>query len=385
MWSRATRRASRIAQPLLFAVIATLLTVLVARPTIAQFTPFEAAIAEFDASVAAGVADDAAGCVSVAAFEGSRVIWSKGYGWADIERRIAATAETIGRTGSISKSFTAVLLLQLVERGILGLDDPVREHFPRDRPAARIGRPVTARSRSGCWRAIPRAWSASRLWRARRRARFTGGKTRFSTQSPHTSFKTPPLTEYSYSNIGFGILGLAASRAATVPFMELVERQILEPLGMASSAFVISSPELLRRLSVGYSRNRETGDVSAATATREHFGRGYKVPNGGLYSTVGDLAMFAAALLGEGPSEILSPASRAALFTPQPPADDYGLGFRVDRTDGKTMVGHGGSVAGYNASLQFDLESGIGIAMLRTTSYDPPVDELLMRLTATRP
>ena len=148
---------------------------------------------------------------------------------------------------------------------------------------------------------------------------------------------------------------------------------------------MISSPELLRRLSVGYSRNRETGDVSAATATREHFGRGYKVPNGGLYSTVGDLAMFAAALLGEGPSEILSPASRAALFTPQPPADDYGLGFRVDRTDGKTMVGHGGSVAGYNASLQFDLESGIGIAMLRTTSYDPPVDELLMRLTATRP
>ena len=148
MWSRATRRASRIAQPLLFAVIATLLTVLVARPTIAQFTPFEAAIAEFDASVAAGVADDAAGCVSVAVFEGSRVIWSKGYGWADIERRIAATAETIGRTGSISKSFTAVLLLQLVERGILGLDDPVREHFPeidRLQGSGDLSRPVTFR------------------------------------------------------------------------------------------------------------------------------------------------------------------------------------------------------------------------------------------------
>ena len=148
VWSRATRRASRIAQPLLFAVIATLLTVLVARPTIAQFTPFEAAIAEFGASVAAGVADDAAGCVSVAVFEGSRVIWSKGYGWADIERRIAATAETIGRTGSISKSFTAVLLLQLVERGILGLDDPVREHFPeidRLQGSGDLSRPVTSR------------------------------------------------------------------------------------------------------------------------------------------------------------------------------------------------------------------------------------------------
>ncbi|NIN71931.1 MAG: serine hydrolase, partial [Gemmatimonadetes bacterium] len=68
--------------------------------------PFETAIAEFDAAVAAGVAEDAAGCVSVAVFIADEVIWAKGYGWADIENTVACTAETIGRTGSISKSFT---------------------------------------------------------------------------------------------------------------------------------------------------------------------------------------------------------------------------------------------------------------------------------------
>jgi CubicO group peptidase (beta-lactamase class C family) len=75
-----------------------------------QFTPFEAAIAEFDAEVARGVAEDAAGCVSIAVFIGDEVVWAKGYGWADIENRVACSEETIGRTGSISKSFTAVLM-----------------------------------------------------------------------------------------------------------------------------------------------------------------------------------------------------------------------------------------------------------------------------------
>ena len=72
------------------------------------------ALARFDAEVAAGVAKDAGGAVSLAVFSGSEVIWAKGYGWANIERRIAADARTIGRTGSISKSFTAVLMMQLV-------------------------------------------------------------------------------------------------------------------------------------------------------------------------------------------------------------------------------------------------------------------------------
>ena len=347
----------------------------------AQFTPFEAAIAEFDAEVARGVADDAAGCVSVAVFSGDEVIWSKGYGWADIENRVACSEETIGRTGSISKSFTAVLMMQLVERGIIGLDDPVADYFPEIRnladPPADM-QPISFRMLA--------SHTAGLVREPELEGAASGSIYRWEQKVlesiPHTSFKTPPGTEYSYSNIGFGILGLASSRAAGVPFMTLVEEQIFKPLGMTSSTYIINTPELAARLSVGYSRDRETGAVSAEQATREHFGRGYKVPNGGIYSTVGDLAKFAAALIGVSPVQILSAASRAEILTPQAPAESYGLGFSIQEEEGMKIVGHGGSVAGYNAALAFDLESQIGVAMLRTTSYDPPTGDLLRVLVA---
>ncbi len=178
------------------------------------------------------------------------------------------------------------------------------------------------------------------------------------------------------------MLGLAISRAAGVPFMDLMTKLIFEPLGLSSTTFILDSPDLYSRMSVGYSRDRRTGEISAEQATREHFGRGYKVPNGGVYSTVGDLAVFAAAIMGETPVQILSANSRHEVMTPQAPAEGYGLGFSVRGVDGVTIVGHGGSVAGYNAYVAFDPESKLGVAMLRTTSYNPPMVDLLGALVA---
>ncbi len=362
-----------------WAAICLLFELLSAAATFAQFTPFESAIAGFDAEVAAGVAEDAAGCVSVAVFIGDRVIWSRGYGWADIENRVAATPDTIGRIGSISKSFTAVALMQLVERGVLTLDDPVEKYFPAikelsEQPAGM--KPLTFRMLASHTAGLIRepqlqhaASGSIYFW-----------EDKILASIPATSFKTPPLTEYSYSNIGFGILGLAMSRAAKVPFMELVGLQIFRPLGMTSSTFILDSPELWARMSVGYARDRKTGTVSASQATQEHFGRGYKVPNGGIYSTVGDMAKFAAALMGDSPVQILSSASRSEMITPQAPAKTYGIGLTIRETDGRKIVGHGGSVAGYNADLIFDPDTRIGVAMLRTTTYNPPTGRLLRQL-----
>lgn len=396
------------------AAVAAVAIALLPPPVGAQFDAFEAAIARFDAEVAQSVAEDAGGCVSVAVFIGDEVVWAKGWGWADIERRVPASAETIGRIGSISKSVTAVAMMQLVERGVFELDDPVAAYFPE------IERLGTA----------PHAEVADYIERARRRRRGATGSADEESELrplsyadvepvtfrmlashtaglirepwlegaasgsiyrwedkvlesiPRTFFQTPPRREYSYSNIGFGILGLAISRAAGVPFMELVERQIFGPLGMTSSTFILDTPELWSRMSVGYRRDRDSGRVSAEAATLEHFGRGYKVPNGGVYSTVGDLARFAAAMMGEAPVEILSAASRDEMLRPQAPAEGYGLGFTVRRQDGLHVVGHGGSVAGYNASLSFELGSKLGVAMLRTTSYNPPTSDLLRDLVA---
>lgn len=349
----------------------------------AQFTEFEATIARFDADVSARVAENAGGAVSVAVFDGADVIWIKGWGWADIENRVAANAETIGRTGSISKSFTAVLMLQLVERGVIGLDEPVSQYFPEIENLANP--PAGARPRLITFRMLA-SHTAGLVREPDLEDAASGAIYRWEEKIlesiPHTGFNTPPMTEYSYSNIGFGMLGLAISRAAGVPFMDLMAELIFEPLGLTSTTFILDSPDLYSRLSVGYSRDRRTGEISAEQATREHFGRGYKVPNGGVYSTVGDLAVFAAAMMGETPVQVLSGNSRHEMMTPQAPAEEYGLGFFIRSVDGVTIVGHGGSVAGYNAYLGFDPESKLGVAMLRTTSYNPPMAELLRALVS---
>ena len=376
--------SSRSAQLGAVALLVVLITVGVGVPfsAAAQFTRFEAAIARFDADVAAGVANDAAGFASVAVFIGSEVVWAKGWGWADIEHRVAATASTIGRTGSISKSITAVVMMQLRERGLLDLDDPVSVHLPAIEQLAGLpvgALPITLRMLASHTAGLIREpdlenAAAGSIYRWEQKV---------LESIPHTTVATLPGTEYSYSNIGFGIVGLAISRTARVPFMELVETQIFRPLGMSSSTFVVEQPEIAARLAVGYDRDPVTGEISAELATREHFGRGYKVPNGGVYSTVHDLARFAAAMMGVAPVAILSAESRAEMLAPQPPATDYGLGFDVLTGDGITIVGHPGGVAGYNADLAFDLESMIGVAMLRTTTYEPPVRDLLERLVQT--
>lgn len=344
----------------------------------AQFDEFEQAIANFDAEVAQGVAEDSSGCVMICIFEGETILWKRAYGWADIENRIAATPETIGRTGSISKSFTAVVIAQLAERGVIDLDEAIANHVPEmsqllDRPDgdAQVTFRMLASHTSGLERE-PRLPDAAQgsiyLWEDKLRESI-----------PATHFNAPLGSRYAYSNIGFGILGYAGGRAAQRSFMELVEQQIFAPLDLSSSTFIVNEPDMIKRLAVGYSRNRD-GTTSSDQATKEHFGRGYKVPNGGIYSTVEDLAKFAAAVMGRGPVSILGEEQREELLKPQLTAEGYGLGFVLSQNESMRIAGHGGSVAGYNADLRFDLETGLGIAVLRTTRFNPPSGDFLVRL-----
>jgi CubicO group peptidase (beta-lactamase class C family) len=113
------------------------------------------------------------------------------------------------------------------------------------------------------------------------------------------------------------------------------------------------------------------------------------VPNGGVYSTVADLGLFVAGMTGAAPRAILSPASRKEMMRVQTPEGSdrlYGLGFSIyDTENGTRLVGHGGSVAGYNVSMIFEPESTIGVLMLRNynrgaTNLGRAARELLLDL-----
>ncbi len=113
---------------------------------------------------------------------------------------------------------------------------------------------------------------------------------------PATSIKKRPGKSFSYSNIGYAILGLALERAASKPFITLIEENIFIPLGMTNSYYIVPK-EKIAQLAVGISR-LNSGKIDLETPKIEHLGRGYKIPNGGIYSTPDDLSKFIIANLG---------------------------------------------------------------------------------------
>ena len=206
----------------------------------------------------------------------------------------------------------------------------------------------------------------------------------------NTAYDSIPGARYQYSNIGFGILGLALSRAAGRPFIEMVQSEIFGPLGMTGSSFAVVGSDLEPRLATGYV-NTSGGSVRGEQPAREHAGRGYKVPNGGVYSTVADLGRLLGAVAGVPGLRILSDESRLEMISVQTPEQanrGYGLGFSVVvDADGDRLVSHGGSVAGYTAFMTVDPQTRIGVVLLRNyqsgaTNLGRAAQGLLVELSA---
>lgn len=328
----------------------------------------EQIIEPFESQIYQGVENEGIGSIAVAVVQGNEQIWAKGFGWADKEKNIEANSETIYRVGSISKCFTGVLLLQLCEQGVVRLDDLVESHFPEIKQLDGYAdhEPITLRQlgshTAGLVREPDLVGAAS--------GPIEGWEDKVIASIPTTSFEYAPGVCFSYSNIGYGILGLVLSRAVRQPFMDRVTESIIDPLGLEMTSFILT-PEMWSHLATGYVVDRD-GVANSEVPFKEHAGRGYKVPNGGIYSTVGDLGRFIAAQVGVSPVQVLSDESREEIQKNQTPGAElpaYGLGFRIQLGyKDRPFFGHGGSVAGYNASLVFEPESKLGVVMLR--NYD---------------
>jgi CubicO group peptidase (beta-lactamase class C family) len=150
-----------------------------------------------------------------------------------------------------------------------------------------------------------------------------------------------------------------------------VHERILAPLGMAHTSFE-PMPANASAIAKGYEIGRE-GQVSFEAPQREHAGRGYKVPNGAIYTTVGDLARFVAFELGEGPESVLKRSTlddhHARVHSANGRLDSgYGVGFQLTRRGEHVFLGHGGSVAGYTAQAWVHRPSKTGVIVLRNAA-----------------
>lgn len=322
-----------------------------------------------DSLVAAEFAKDSIGSITVGVVSGSRLVWTRSVGFADMETRRPANRSTVYRIGSITKPFTAVMLMQLVAAGRVQLSDPVERYLPEVRQIA--SRPPEAAPFTFLQLATMTAGLAREPGEA---GPFWTGpvsewETRLLAALPHTSYTSLPGTEYSYSNIGYAILGAALARAAGQPYVAWQRSQVLSPLGMDRTRFEID-PTIESDLALGY-QVRSDGTLDDRTAAREaRDGRGYKVPNGAIFTTVDDLARFVVFELGHGPDSVLDKSILDAAFggivaTNRVLDSGYGLGFMAMRRDGYSFLGHDGGVAGYWAAMYFDRSYQLGVVVFR--------------------
>jgi CubicO group peptidase (beta-lactamase class C family) len=346
-------------------------------PIVATAQSLQPQLAEIDSLIAAELARRPVGSVTAGVVVGKQLIWSKSYGEADREKKIAADTDTVYRIGSITKMFTALMLEQLVDAGKVHLSDPVEKYFPEVNTVQ--GRfpgapPITlyqlATHTSGLGREPDNIEAATT-------GPVSDWEKTLIAALPHLQYQSEPGIRFLYSNMGFAILGAALSRAAGESYVSYVPKHIFEPLGMTHSALERNA-QMLPHLSKGYMAMGPNGEVDSETAQREHeTGRGYKVPNGAIYTTVGDLARFASFLMGQGPETVLKTSSLDR-FQKQTavPADigltsGYGIGFQVDRRDNYVAFGHGGAVAGYTSMLLMNRAKGIGIIVLSNGAANP--------------
>jgi CubicO group peptidase (beta-lactamase class C family) len=261
------------------------------------------------------------------------------------------------------------MLMQLVAAGRVQLSDPVERYLPEVRRIAAkppgaapftlvqlatmtAGLAREPEDEGAFWTGPVSAWEHTLL-----------------AALPHTRYASFPGTEYSYSNIGYAILGAALGRAVGQPYVDWERTHVLRPLGMNRTRFELD-PTITSDLAVGYQIN-DDGTLDDTTAAREaRDGRGYKVPNGAIFTTVEDLARFVSFELGQGPESVLARSVLDDAFGGLVVTDafletGYGLGFKALQRDGYPILGHDGSVTGYHAAMYYDRNAQLGVVVLR--------------------
>ncbi len=306
----------------------------------------------------------------VAAVAGGRLIWSRGYGFANVGERVAVEPGTVFRAASVSKLFTATLVMRQVEAGRVGLDDRVNDYLePPGRLRDRDGNeaPVTIRQLLSHSSGLAVSWLP---WASVRAYLFGGPQPTFEDNVSGGFVLTyPPGQRIVYANPGYWLLGRLAARLTGEPFEAAVANGVLAPLGMTSSDFR-PLPALTERQAVPYRRSGDDFEpVLGPRALPVN-------PAASLLTTAEDLARFAGMVIENGETSdgrLLAPETLAEmrrLQVRQDPALEtgYGLGFMVGQHRGRAMIWHDGGDPGVSTRLAILPAERIAVAVLMNAS-----------------
>lgn len=315
--------------------------------------------------------------VAVGVVRDQQLVWSKGFGYADVKNRVPMTPQVKFRIASHSKMFAAVAIMQLREEGKLRLDDPVQKHLPwfRAKPAGDDDGEITIEHLLSHMSGLPREagdhWSSERFPSEEELRQLYGQRT--------AAFA--PNTRWKYSNLAFAVAGLVVEQITGRRWADYVQQQIFTPLGMTAT----SVDRKVDGLTVPYSRRLPDG---SRPELRFVDARGMAAATG-MTSNVDDLAKFVSAQFrrgARGGANVLSAASWREMHRVRSVDESWvsgsGLGFDFRRIDNKTWIGHGGGYPGNTTQTYFELGDKVGVIVLTNTNDSDP-GQIATQLIAT--
>jgi CubicO group peptidase (beta-lactamase class C family) len=295
--------------------------------------------------------DTFSGTVLVA--KGEAVLFTHACGEASKRFHVANTIDTKFNLGSMNKMFTSTAILQLVERGVISVQDTLSTFLDESWLAPSVSDRITIHHllthTSGLGSYFnPTYWNSSReLFRA------------LDDYKPLIRDETPafePGTDYQYSNTGMFLLGVVIESATGTDYFDYMREHLYAPAGMADSdCYDMDQP--VENLAIGYDPDPDS-EWGYENNLYKHVIRGG--PAGGGFSTVGDLHRFALALLS---GELVSEESRERLWTNHSGAG-YGYGFGIQDGPNGKVVGHGGGFPGINSNLDIMVDRGYIVAVM---------------------
>ena len=289
-----------------------------------------------------------------------------GHGVASITSAMPVTEDTVFRIGSITKTFTAVAVMQLEEQGLVDLDVSANDYLRGFQliPAKESWQPATVRHLLTHTAGVPEWLHPSRMIRSGWFAESFSLEERVPTLAEYYEKGLPLAAEpgriWAYTDHGFAILGQIVEDVTGQPLHRYFRERIFEPLGMTDTD-LLRADRLMSRLATGY-RLRAEGAVAVTDR------QGVTAAAGAIYSTPRDMARYVTALLNRGSGahgSILKPGTAALMFEPhyRPDPRIPGMGLAFWRVDlgGHRAVEHQGVVPGFNSQIFLAPDAGVGV------------------------
>lgn len=314
--------------------------------------------------------------MAVGIIQGEKLIYSKGFGLAEVQQEKAIATDTVFRIGSISKIFTSVALMQLWEQGKFQLDEPVNEYLKAYKVQHRDPNapPVTFRHLLTHTSGIGEVRGITDLARPVLGLGAKLDKPIPTLKEYYAKGLTPevyPGTKWAYSNHAFATLGQLVEDISAEPFSEYTIRHVFEPLGMTHTDYLLSD-RVRDQLAQGYAFNRgkfKAIDYLEIVVTGA----------GSIFSSVNDMSRYVVALLNGGKNEfgsILQPETLQLMMQPQYQLDPHlsamGLAFFLDDFESHRIVSHGGGWPGFTSWMLIAPDDSLGIVVFSNTSSLAP-------------